>query len=147
MAPLPDITVELDAATAAIVTLHEEHDINTQRRVAQALEMTSECRQVVVDLSDCTFIDSSVIKVLLLASNDLCRQGGRLELVIPKGAHVAVRRVFELMSLERQLPIHETRAHALKITQPATPGPTTRLLALSELIDDAKADVAEARLT
>jgi anti-anti-sigma factor len=146
MAPLPDIAVELDAATAAIVTLREEHDVDTQRRVAKALEMTSECRHVVVDLSECTFIDSSVIKVLLLASNDQCKRGGLLELVIPTGEHIAVRRVFELMSLERQLPIHETRGHALKRSQPAAPGTSTRLLPLSELIDESKADVEAHRV-
>ena len=141
MAPLPDVAVELDAATAAVVTLRDEHDINTQQRVVRALEMTRGCRHVVVDLSECTFIDSSVIKVLLLASNELCKQGGLLELVIPQGEHIAVRRIFELMSLERHLPIHDSRSTALRSGQVAAVGTSTSLLALSELIADSRADV------
>jgi anti-anti-sigma factor len=143
MAPLPDIAVEFDAATAAVVTLRDEHDINTQQRVARALEMTRGCRHVVVDLSECAFIDSSVIKVLLLASNELCKQGGLLELVIPRGEHIAVRRVFEVMSLDRHLPIHDSRSTA-RSAQVAARSTSTSLLALSELIADSRADV-EAR--
>jgi anti-anti-sigma factor len=143
MAPLRDIAVEFDAATAAVVSLRDEHDIKTQERVARALEMTRGCRHVVVDLSECTFIDSSVIKVLLLASNELCKQGGLLELVIPQGEHIAVRRVFELMSLERHLPIHDTRSTVLVSAQVAALGTSTSLQALGELIADARADVEE----
>jgi anti-anti-sigma factor len=143
MAPLRDIAVEFDAATAAVVSLRDEHDIKTQERVARALEMTRGCRHVVVDLSECTFIDSSVIKVLLLASNELCKQGGLLELVIPQGEHIAVRRLFELMSLERHLPIHDTRSTVLVSAQVAALGTSTSLQALGELIADARADVEE----
>jgi anti-anti-sigma factor len=140
MVPVPDITVELNAAIAAVVTLRGEHDINTRQRVASALETTEGHRRVVVDLSECTFIDSSVIKVLLLTSNDLCTHGGSLELVISQGEHIAVRRVFELMSLQRHLPIHDSRSSALR-SPPAALSTSTSLPPLSELIADAQADV------
>lgn len=146
--PADDIEVEFHSATAAIVTLRGEHDLSSKLEVARALATASGCRDVLVDLSECTFIDSSVISALLQASNRLHANGGLLELVIPGGAHQAILRVFELMSLERLLPIHETRAAAISCVHGARIAPRARgmrLRALSELIDNSLIDVEEGR--
>jgi hypothetical protein len=83
-----------------------------------------------------------VINVLLLASNELCKRGGSLEFVIPQGEHIAVRGVFELMSLERHLAVHDSRSSALHCTH-ADGGTSTSLRPLRELIADSRADVED----
>jgi len=123
--PHDAIGVDVDSNHAAIVSLHGEHD---------------------VDLSACTFIDSSVISVLLRAANDLHTRGGRLSLVISPGGHRAVRTVFDLMNLDRVMPAHETQAAALRALDSTTgPLPATRLGVLSEIIDFSLLDNEERR--
>ena len=137
------VEVEIRSRDAAIVTLRGEQDLSAKPEVANALTLASQSRNVLVDLSACTFIDSSVISALLRASNALHRQGGLLELVIPAGTHRAIRNVFELMGLQRVLPIHETTAQAiddLDAPRPATTRSGMRLRALSEIIDVTQAD-------
>jgi anti-anti-sigma factor len=144
------IEVEVHSATAAIVTLRGEHDLDSRPDIAKALETASGRTHVLVDLSECTFIDSSVISALLRASNSLTIRGGLLELVIPSGAHRAVRNVFEIMGLQRLLPIHETRAAAIEYLDappPATTETGMRLRALSQIIDESLAETEERRWT
>jgi len=143
------IQAEVHSTHVAIVTLRGEHDLASGEELKAALVTASRRRNVIVDLSGCTFIDSSVISVLLRASNELQERGGQLSLVIPRGGHRAVRTVFDLMSLDRLMPTHETRAAALRQlddTTSATSGPpSTRLRALSEIIDFSLLDSEERR--
>lgn len=147
MTPANSIEVEVRSSHAGIVTLRGEQDLHSKPEVRKALAAASTSGNVLVDLSECTFIDSSVISELLRTSNNLHKQGGLLELVIPSGAHQAIRNVFELMGLQRVLPIHETRAEAidhLDAPRPATTGTGMRLRALSELISLEETQEAEA---
>jgi anti-anti-sigma factor len=122
-----------------VVTLRGEHDLASKEELKAALVAESHRRNVIVDLSSCTFIDSSVITVLLRAANDLHARGGQFSLVIAPGGHRAVRTVFDLMSLDRVLPTHETRAAAIRhldtTSGTASRSAPTRLRALSEIID------------
>ena len=107
-APL-SIEFEVHSANAAIVTLRGEHDLNSKPEVAKALSAASAYDNVVVDLSECSFLDSSVISTLLQTSNRLNERDGLLRLVIAGDGHAGVRRLFEVMDLERVLPIHSSR--------------------------------------
>jgi anti-sigma B factor antagonist len=60
-------------------------------------------RTLVVDLSEVTFIDSTSIGVLMSALHRLKATGGSIELVCTEPN---VLRVFEVVGLDRQLPIH-----------------------------------------
>jgi anti-anti-sigma factor len=143
------VDVEVHSATAAIVTLRGDHDLASAHEIATALVAASVQRSVLVDLSECTFIDSSVITALLRASNNLHASGGQLALVIAEGQHRAIRSVFEIMSLERLMPAFETRAAAishLETERPAASERTTmRLRALSEIIDQSLIESDEPR--
>jgi anti-anti-sigma regulatory factor len=67
---------------------------------------------VLVDLSDCTCIDSSVLGVLVPAGEDIKQCGGRLELVIPPEATTA-QSVATITRLAQFLPIHATHGAGL----------------------------------
>ena len=120
------IEFEIHSANAAIVTLRGEHDLNSKTEVAKALTAASAYDNVVVDLSECSFLDSSVICALLHASNRLSERDGLLRLVIAGDGHAGVRRLFEVMDLQRVLPIHSSRAVAIAGLATRPPGPTTR---------------------
>jgi hypothetical protein len=72
---------------------------------------------VLIDLTECTFVDSSVIAAFLQAGRELAQVGGRLEVVVPPDAS-EVRRAAELTALATVLPVHETTAAALAAFAP-----------------------------
>jgi anti-anti-sigma factor len=108
----PSTDVAYYSGRAAIVTLHGEHDLALKPELVRALATASFQRNVLVDFSPCTFADSSVLSALLQAAPPLQRRGGLLQLVIP-AQRPGIRRVFELMGLQRHLPIHPTLEAAI----------------------------------
>jgi anti-sigma B factor antagonist len=80
-----------------IVTLSGELDIAVAPKLREALaEITEEDRDVLVDLEDLTFLDSTGISVLVLACKRIRSQGGAFSLA---GMSDRVRRVLEVTSL------------------------------------------------
>jgi anti-sigma B factor antagonist len=70
----------------------------------------SEGSQVVVDLSETRFIDSTTLGVLLEGSKLLRPRGRDLALVID---NATIRKIFEITLLDRAFRIYETRDDAL----------------------------------
>jgi anti-anti-sigma factor len=103
------IEVDRSAPGVSIVALRGEHDVNSWTDVALALAPAGDSPAVLVDLSECTFMDSTVITALLVASKQLGLRAGALEVVIAPGEN-AIRRTLQLMGVGALLPIHETRA-------------------------------------
>jgi len=106
------VELEFRPPGIAFVALHGEHDLSSKQCLADALAAASAKRDVLVDLSDCTFMDSSVIAALFRARQTLNERGGRLELVIPQSA-TTIKRVADVTLLAAILPIHESRSAAL----------------------------------
>ena len=145
MAPQDLIEVESHSDDAAIVTLRGEHDLSTQPAIAHALDSACLRRNVVVDLSECTFVDSSVITALLRTARRLQVHDGMFELAVPCSAR-PIRRVLELMSVQVMLPVHDTRAAAVGCIERALrsrqgprplpgPGNELSLRATSEVVE------------
>jgi anti-sigma B factor antagonist len=101
----------------AIVAVRGEHDLLTKAELAEALERAGAQRNVLVDLSECSFMDSSVVAALFVASKTLEQRDGRLELVIPPQAHM-LQRVANIAGLAGSVPIHETRSAGVASIQP-----------------------------
>ena len=80
-------TVEVahDAPHLAVVTLQGEHDISTSDRWT-GLEQAAAHSNVLVDLSACTFADSTVITVLIRTAETVKAGGEQLVLVDPARA-------------------------------------------------------------
>jgi anti-anti-sigma factor len=92
-APFEALCVELLPASApgyaAILHLRGEHDLATSGAIIDALKPL--VGDVLVDLSACTFIDSTVIGTLIHATRESSEQEHRLELVVPAENRLILR--------------------------------------------------------
>ena len=109
----PGVTVEVISQGVALVALSGEHDLSTGPDVATALARAGEQPTVLVDLSGCTFIDSTTIGLLVSAYKAQDKRSGRLELIVPPQSR-NVGGVVRMSALDTIIPIHETRAAALR---------------------------------
>jgi anti-anti-sigma factor len=101
----PSVLVELSrAGYAAVVSLHGEHDLSTRDQVEEAL--AGIFGSVLVDLSACPFIDSTVIVALIAQLQERVREGHRLELVVPPG-NTSILRIVEVVGLRDLLVVHD----------------------------------------
>jgi anti-anti-sigma factor len=96
----------------AVVSLHGEHDLSSEPTLSRALDAAAAHSHLIVDLSDCTFIDSSVIAALLRSAHLVAKKGERFALVIPSEQR-QVARIAEMTQLAGQFAIHTSRASAL----------------------------------
>lgn len=94
------------------MVLRGEHDLTTKAAIGDALADAGDECDVLVDLAECTFIDSTVIGVLVLAFQGFGERGRRLELAIPASA-TAIQRVAKVAGLTTFFAIHETRSAGL----------------------------------
>jgi anti-sigma B factor antagonist len=96
----------------AIVAISGQLDLALCVKVAPELNaaLHSPARAIVIDLEAVSLVDSSGIALLLNAFRRLDQAGRRLAIACPMGPQ---RRAFEVTALDRQLPMHETRADAL----------------------------------
>ena len=103
------MTLEIVSSTVAVVTLGGDHDVASLDAVEDAFRKAGAGRDLLVDLSGCTFIDSTIIKLLLRTMRSLEVTGGRFELVIDPTPSGHVTRVAALMGIADVIPTHETR--------------------------------------
>ena len=116
---LPAVEVEFPEPGVACVKLRGEHDLATRQPLTEALASAGAQPHVLVDLSECTFMDSSVVAAFIASHLDLGERGGRLGLVIPPHAS-AIQRVAQITALADIVPIHETPAAAVESFRAAT---------------------------
>jgi anti-sigma B factor antagonist len=95
-----------------VIELGGEVDLYTapefKERMVQVIEEGK--KQVVVDLSNATFIDSTTLGVLVGGVKRLRPAGGTLSLVC---SDQNIVKIFEITGLDRVFPIHESREKAL----------------------------------
>jgi anti-anti-sigma factor len=88
----------------ALVSLGGEHDLASSDELRATLEPIF--GNVLVDLTRCEFMDSTVIGVLLAKQKDMQREGLRLDLVVPR-ENAAVARVIDVVGMRGLLTVHE----------------------------------------
>ncbi|MDX6631009.1 MAG: hypothetical protein QOH00_3255 [Gaiellales bacterium] len=96
------------ARGVGVVTLRGEHDLSTQPVLARALALAAAYSNVVVDLSECAFIDSTVIKELIRTSKTVRAGGDQLILVIPP-EQAQVARIAKIVRLGEIFEVHESK--------------------------------------
>ena len=80
------VKVEFASNDTAVVALVGEHDLHSRAALRATLAYAAEGRNLLVDLSRCTFVDSAIISLLLATQRTLERADGRCELIIPPEA-------------------------------------------------------------
>jgi anti-sigma B factor antagonist len=107
-----DIKTEQLGDDAYVIALAGEVDLYTapefKERMVELIE--SGKKQIVVDLSKATFIDSTTLGVLVGGVKRLRPAGGSLALVC---TDENITKIFEITGLDRVFPIHSSREEAL----------------------------------
>lgn len=114
--PVPSIEIELptqsDAAYAAVVRLCGEHDIVTSAELGAAL--CTIFGSVLIDLTPCEFIDSTIISALIVDFRRRRREGHRLALLVPP-ENAAIARTLAISGVDALLAVHGAEAEALQL--------------------------------
>ena len=124
---LGTVKVEFATSDTAVVALVGEHDLNSRPALRATLAYAAEGRNVLVDLSRCTFVDSAIISLLLATQRSLNARDGRCELIIPAQA-TYVTRLFEITGIEGLFTVHATRVAALDSIRSPAAAVTARAL-------------------
>jgi anti-sigma B factor antagonist len=110
---LPDIRAEQLHESCWVVELVGEHDLATAPDLEQALaEVEAHGTSVIVDLSETTFIDSTILGVLVTFAE---KPQERVALVAPPGT--APRRVIDVVGMQSRFSIYDARADAAAALQ------------------------------
>ena len=104
-----DCEAEHIAGQAAVITVRGELDMYTAPRLEKVLREVASWRvgnRLVVDLTECGFMDSTALGILLAARK-------RAHVPLNIAAHVGALRVLTVSDLQRVFTIHKTRDEAL----------------------------------
>lgn len=101
----------LDASGAALIAVHGELDLFTAPELRELLRAHVDgpgvAHDLVVDLSDCAFVDASGCQVLLRAARRLMPQGRLLVAIVDTSG--ANARIFSVMGLDELFPVVASR--------------------------------------
>jgi anti-sigma B factor antagonist len=114
------VHLDVDQNSGCVVTVSGDADLYAAANVERELvRLADEGQQsIVVDLTDATFIDSTMLRVLLNVSKRLRPNGG--ELLVVCSEH-NIRKIFEITLLDRVFTIFDSRAAALEYLGSARP--------------------------
>ena len=97
-------------SNVAVVVASGELDAYAEEDLLGIFRETGREERIVVDLSRVTFLDSTALGILVRAVREVGARGGELRIVLPEGT---ARRIFEITTLDRVLPVADSRAQAL----------------------------------
>jgi anti-anti-sigma factor len=106
------VDVEDAPGGAKVIVLRGELDMAATEAVREAVDGSAGARGVVIDASEVTFLDSSMLKELLRAGAELSRYETQLVLA---GVPSAVRRLLDLTRTARLFTEAGSRAEALEL--------------------------------
>jgi anti-sigma B factor antagonist len=118
-----DIKTEALSESAYVISLSGEVDLYTAPEFKQQLldVIAKGAREVVVDFTDTTFIDSTTLGVLVGGVKRLRTNEGQLSLVC---SDRNITKIFEITGLDRVFMIYPTRDEALAQLQSSGPAPS-----------------------
>jgi len=104
------VTVSKVSEATTVAAVAGELDLATSPELERALEGVSAAARVVIDLRECTFLDSTAIRVLVARARVSGEAGGSVAVVAPDPG---VRRALEIAAIDRVLELHESLDAAL----------------------------------
>jgi len=115
------IVVDRAEGGVSIVEVHGEHDVYTAPSLREQLStLVEDGAPVVVDLTPATFIDSSILGVLLGGLRRAREHESGFALVIGDSSEPTVRRIFEVTGLFPVFPVYGSREEAVAAAQTDT---------------------------
>lgn len=112
-APEQSIVVVHDRMNrASVLRVFDEVDLSTAHELEGEVDLLLPPDRCVIDLSECRYIDTSTIAVLIRAFR---RLGNHLRIVVPLRSHL--ERIFGIAGLHDVLPIVPTLERALVIDE------------------------------
>ena len=103
--------VEIDrSAKVVVIAAGGELDAYAAPDLSDAFAQTASEGRVVVDLQAVSFLDSTALGVVVRGMHTVGDRGGDARIVLPRGS---ARRIFEITTLDRVLPVAPSRAEAL----------------------------------
>jgi anti-sigma B factor antagonist len=105
-----EVRLERLSGDAVVVRVEGDLDLATTPRLDDVLEQAMSSATLVVDLSRCSFVDSSAIRLLTTTAREAEESGGRLALV---ATDPGILRVLEITAVDTMLAVHPTLDAAL----------------------------------
>jgi anti-sigma B factor antagonist len=96
--------------SAMVVSVHGELDLATAPRLEEELTTRTPGKHLVIDLTGCTFLDSSGVRVLALTASALSEEEGRLAVV---ASDAGIVRVLEITGIDTLIDVHSSLDTAL----------------------------------
>jgi anti-sigma B factor antagonist len=115
--PVEPARIEVDRSDTgvAVVVISGEHDVSTapvlRDRIGAIIE---EGAPLMIDLTPATFVDSSVLRVLLDARRRSHEQGRGFAVALEDNDAAEVRRILEVTGLMSVLPVLTERGEAIE---------------------------------
>jgi anti-sigma B factor antagonist len=108
-----ELALERNHEGLAVLTISGEHDLSTAPNLRRRIDsLLNEGTATVIDLSPATFIDSSILGVILDGRRRAGESGIGFEVVHANGAD-SVDRVLEVTGLRTELPVRDRREEAI----------------------------------
>ena len=93
-----------------VVTAQGELDAFVAPDLTATFSAIADDRRLIVDLTGVSFMDSTALGLLVRMVREAPERSAEVRVVLPRGA---ARRIFEITTLDRVLPVCASRAEAL----------------------------------
>jgi anti-sigma B factor antagonist len=117
LAPVEPNRIEIDRSSngVVVVVVIGEHDVYTAPSLRDQIQsVIREQVPFVIDLSPATFVDSSVLRVLLEARRHAEEDGIGFAVALGEGESEGVRRILDVTGLMKVFPVMPAREEALE---------------------------------
>jgi anti-sigma B factor antagonist len=95
---------------AVLVRAEGELDAFAAEDIGAAFVEACEASAVVTDLTAVSFLDSTALGLIVRGVREIAERGARARVVLPR---TTARRIFEITTLDRVLPVSASRGEAL----------------------------------
>ena len=108
-----DAKLVVDKRDAAwILGLHCEHDLSTRDKLTAQINATPATTNLVIDLTQASFLDTTIISIIYAARQRLHQAGHGLAVVAPPTS--PARHTIDLVALAAVIPIYDDTEAALR---------------------------------
>jgi anti-sigma B factor antagonist len=111
---LSDLALDQIDSSISMISLRGEHDMNDAADLRDAIgKLQQEGAGIVLDLSETTFIDSSILTALVEAQRTARAAGLGLVVYTGNGLDQGVHRILDLTGMAGEMPLHADRNAAI----------------------------------